>query len=143
MSARLLLAALLCLAACSDAPIQSRIVGDAMPHPVGNVAGDPAQGKTVFTDRDGGHCVLCHRVDGLEALFQGNLGPDLSHVGARLEAGQIRLRIVDYSQVKESATMPPYFRINDLNQVQTSYVGKTVLSPEEVEHLVAYLASLK
>jgi sulfur-oxidizing protein SoxX len=39
--------------------------------------------------------------------------------------------------------MPPYFVTTGLTRVQTAYLGKTILSAQEVEDVVAYLASLE
>jgi sulfur-oxidizing protein SoxX len=81
-------------------------------------------------------------VAGLDAPFQGDLGPDLSRVGERLSAPQIRYRIVDASRLNPASIMPPYYRTESLHQVAEAYRGKTVLTGQQVEHLVAYLASL-
>jgi len=115
---------------------------DAMASPLA-VAGDPAIGRAIFSDRESGHCVLCHQVDGLEVPFQGNLGPALSDVGARLTEAQIRLRIVDNTKVNPGTVMPSYYRTTDLHQVGRAYQGETVLSAAEVEHLVAWLSQLR
>ena len=114
---------------------------DAMASPLA-VAGDPAIGRAIFSDRESGHCVLCHQVDGLKVPFQGNLGPALSDVGARLTEAQIRLRIVDNTKVNPGTVMPSYYRTTDLHQVGRAYQGETVLSAAEVEHLVAWLSQL-
>ena len=42
----------------------------------------------------------------------GNLGPPLSGVGGRLNAGQIRSRVVDPTRANPDAAMPSYFRIH-------------------------------
>ena len=114
---------------------------DAMASPLA-AAGDPAIGRSIFSDRESGHCVLCHQVDGLKVPFQGNLGPALSDVGARLTEAQIRLRIVDNTKVNPGTVMPSYYRTTDLHQVGRAYQGETVLSAAEVEHLVAWLSQL-
>ena len=100
-------------------------------------------GKTVFVDRDQGHCVLCHKIDGLDAEFQGNIGPDLSTVGDRLSPAQIRFRLVDLQSLMPDTVMPSYYRLHDLNQVQAQFQGQTILNAEQIEHLVAYLSSRK
>ena len=128
------------LAGCTAQPV---IDGDSMPLPLGGIEGDPVAGEQIFVARESGHCVLCHQVNGLSAPFQGNLGPSLSDVGARLSPGQIRLRLVDASLVNPGTVMPPYHRTNDLNQVDAAYTGKPVLTEAEIEHLVAYLAGLR
>eukprot|EP00439_Symbiodinium_sp_Y106_P089637 s1_g2173.t1 len=143
----LVLAVAVLIAGCdqeSDALVQaSDIVGDSLPGPLTAAKADPDRGAHVFADRDSGHCVLCHQVDGLDAPFQGNVGPALSDIGDRLSPGQIRLRIVDYQLVKPGAVMPSYYRIHDLNRVSSDYEGKPALGAQDVEDLVAYLATLK
>jgi len=115
---------------------------DATPEPLVAERGSAAAGREIFVDRSTGHCVLCHRVADLDAPFQGNLGPDLSGIGQRLSAAQIRYRIVDVSRLNPATIMPPYYRTESLHQVGEAYRGKTVLTGVEIEHLVAYLASL-
>jgi sulfur-oxidizing protein SoxX len=87
--------------------------------------------------------VLCHRVASLPVTFQGDLGPDLSSVGARLTPAQLRLRIVDASLLNPRTIMPPYYRTWGLSQVAIEYRNKPVLTALQVEQLVSYLASLQ
>jgi L-cysteine S-thiosulfotransferase len=115
---------------------------DATSEPIAAEPGRAAAGRDIFVDRTSGHCVLCHRVAGLDAPFQGDLGPDLSDIGARLSAAQIRYRIIDVSRLNPATIMPPYYRTESLHQVAEAYRGKTVLTGVEIEHLVAYLSSL-
>lgn len=115
---------------------------DAIAEPLVAGGGDPEEGRRIFVDRESGHCVLCHQVAGLDAPFQGDLGPALTGVGARLSSGQIRLRIVDSSRVNPATIMPPYHRTRQLERVGKAYQGQPVLTVTEVEHLVAWLASL-
>lgn len=140
------LAALL-LFACMSAPglgdSAPAIVGDGMPQPLTGLTANPADGKRVFSNRDAGHCVLCHRVATLPVTFQGDLGPDLSSVGARLTPAQLRLRIVDASLLNPRTIMPPYYRTRGLSQVASDYRNKPVLTALQVEQLVSYLASLQ
>lgn len=119
------------------------IVGDTIPVPLTEKIGSASEGARIFADREAGHCVLCHVVSSQDAEFQGNVGPDLSLIGDRLSPGQIRLRIVDYQALKPDVLMPSYYRTHGFRQVAEAYAGQTVLSAEEVEHLVAYLSSLK
>ena len=135
-------AALTCLLLAAWSLAGKAQEADAMASPLA-AAGDPAIGRAIFSDRESGHCVLCHQVDGLEVPFQGNLGPALSGVGARLTEAQIRLRIVDNTKVNPGTVMPSYYRTADLYQVGRAYQGETVLSAAEVEHLVAWLSQLR
>lgn len=141
----LILALVLC--ACSEADTaligSAQIVGDTIPAPLTNSPGNARRGKTVFAEREQGHCVLCHEVSGLDVPFQGNIGPALTEVGTRLNPAQLRLRIVDYQFVTPGTLMPSYYRNHDLYQVQEDYAGETILSAQQVEDLVAYLSQLE
>ena len=144
---RVMVMASAALAACSaEAPgliTQQQITGDAIEAALTLDPGDATRGRLVFEARDRGHCVLCHAVAGLEAEFQGNVGPDLSTVGDRLSAGQLRLRIVDYQIIRPGAVMPSYFRNHNLHQVGSEYEGTTILSAQDIEDLVVYLSERK
>jgi sulfur-oxidizing protein SoxX len=39
--------------------------------------------------------------------------------------------------------MPPYYRIDGLKRVAPAYEGKPVLTAEQIEDVVAYLATLR
>jgi sulfur-oxidizing protein SoxX len=90
-----------------------------------------------------GLCLLCHNGPFPEERFQGNLAPDLTGAGARLSAGEIRLRIVDASRVNPNSIMPPYFRTENLDRVAPAYRGRTVLTAQQIEDVVAFLVTLK
>jgi L-cysteine S-thiosulfotransferase len=140
------LASLLTVACTPDGPrlvAPNKIDVDSIPLPLADTLADAAHGKTLFVSRDGGHCVLCHQVAGLDAEFQGDVGPALTGIGSRLSPGQLRLRVVDYELVQPGVLMPSYYRSHDLYQVSDAHEGKPVLSADDVEDLVAYLSSLK
>lgn len=73
----------------------------------------------------------------------GDLAPDLSGVGARLSAAQIRLRIVDPGRVNPATIMPAYFKTDGLQRVAPAFRGKTILTAQQIEDVVAFLATLK
>jgi L-cysteine S-thiosulfotransferase len=104
-------------------------------------AGDPARGREVFVSRAGGHCVLCHAAPGVGSA--GNVGPSLAGVGARLTRGEIRLRIADMPRLNPDAAMPAFHRTEGLVRVAPEYRGKPALSGQQVEDLVAWLATLR
>ncbi len=72
----------------------------------------------------------------------GEVGPPLAGVGARLSPGQIRLRLVDPTRVNPAAAMPAYHRVDGLAKVDPRWRGRPVLSAQEIEDVVAYLATL-
>lgn len=143
----LVLLVLLSLTACGERAdrlvASDQIIGDAIPASLTSAPGNVEHGEMEFISRDGAHCVLCHVVDGLDAEFQGNVGPDLSLVGDRFTSGQIRLRIVDYQIVQPGTLMPSYYRTHDLYQVGDEFTDAPVLSAQDVEDLVAYLSALR
>jgi sulfur-oxidizing protein SoxX len=122
--------------------VKYEIVGDAIPTPLTGEAGDPARGRAIVGDRRHGLCLLCHSGPFPEDRLQGTLAPSLVGAGSRLTAGQLRLRIVDASHVNPKTIMPPYYRTRDLTRVGPSYAGKPILGAEEVEDVVAFLATL-
>ena len=122
---------------------QSVIANDTLPSSLTGTTGDAERGRKIVLDRHVGLCLLCHSGPFPEERFQGDLAPNLSGVGARLSAGQIRARIVDASRVNPNTIMPPYFRTENLQRVAPAYRGKTVLSAEQIEDVVAFLITLK
>jgi L-cysteine S-thiosulfotransferase len=103
--------------------------------------GDPVRGREVFVSREGGHCVLCHSVPGVD--IAGNVGPPLAGVGSRLTPSQIRLRVADITRVNPDAAMPAFHRTESLRRVAPEYRARPVLSGQQVEDVVAWLSTLK
>jgi sulfur-oxidizing protein SoxX len=118
------------------------VVGDAIPRPLGDLAGDATRGAALVRDRERGNCLICHQGADAAEPFQGTIGPPLAGVGTRLDAGQIRLRLVDASLLNPQTVMPPYFRTENLHDVAPAYRGKPALSAQEIEDVVSYLATL-
>jgi sulfur-oxidizing protein SoxX len=110
--------------------------------PLTDRPGDPERGRAVLLDRDRGHCLLCHAIDQVDEGFQGSIGPPLSDVGDRLGTGELRRRIVDPTRLNPATAMPAYFRTDGLRQVAAEYIGKPILTAQEVEDVVAFLATL-
>ena len=105
--------------------------------------GDAARGQAIVLKRQEGLCLLCHSGPFPQEPFQGNLAPTLSGVGARLSAGQLRLRMMDSRQVNPDSIMPPYFETRGLQRVGTAFSGKTLLTAQQVEDVVAFLQTLQ
>jgi sulfur-oxidizing protein SoxX len=123
--------------------LSTAAASDTLPSSLTGAAGDPVAGRKIVLDRHVGLCLLCHSGPFPEERFQGNLAPDLTGVGARLSAGEIRLKIVDASRVNPDSIMPPYFRTESLERVAPAYRGKTVLTAQQIEDVVSFLATLK
>jgi sulfur-oxidizing protein SoxX len=105
--------------------------------------GDPARGRAIVASRQVGLCLLCHSGPFPEERFQGNLAPDLAGAGSRWSEGQLRLRIVDPARINPATIMPAYHRTEGLVRVAPAYRGKPVLTPEQIEDVVAFLTTLR
>ena len=119
------------------------VVGDAIPAPLTGVAGDPASGRVIVISRQRGLCLLCHSGPFPEERFQGDLAPSLAGVGSRLSEGQLRLRLVDSRKLDPDTIMPSYYQTEGLNRVGAAWRDKPVLTAEEIEDVVAFLATLR
>jgi sulfur-oxidizing protein SoxX len=119
------------------------VAGDAIPEPLAGAKGDPARGRAIVADRQVGLCLLCHSGPIPEETMQGTIGPDLRGAGTRWTEGQLRLRIVDQSRINPDTIMPPFYRIEGLRRVPAAHRGKPLLTPEQIEDVVAYLATLR
>jgi sulfur-oxidizing protein SoxX len=124
--------ALASLSGCSAAPMND-ITSAAR--------GDPVRGREVFVSREGGFCVLCHAAPGVD--IAGDIGPSLAGVGSRLTPAELRARVADMSQVKADTAMPSFHRTEGLERVDPARQGKPVLNEQQLDDVVAYLASLK
>jgi len=142
-----LLAVLLALAVptarAQEGPSDVVVVGDAIPEPLAARPGDAARGRAIVANRSVGLCLLCHSGPIPEERFQGTLAPSLAGAGTRWSAGQLRLRIADGARLNPDTIMPPYYRTAGLQRVAKAFEGKTILTAEQVEDVVAYLATLK
>ena len=134
---RLKLSASLLLALCGTAA-----TAQGLPEPLTDTPGNPEEGRTIVTTRERGLCILCHSGPFPNVQFMGNLAPDLAGVGARLTVPELRQQIVDSRISNPETIMPPYHSTSGLTRVGEPWKGTTILTAQEVEDVVAYLATL-
>jgi sulfur-oxidizing protein SoxX len=120
-----------------------RVIADGIPEAIGGIAGDAERGRALILGRESANCVLCHALPDPGVRFSGDLGPPLGGVGRTFYVAQLRLRVVDSTRVNPTTIMPSYYRIEGLDRVAGAYRGKPILGAEQVEDIVAYLATLK
>jgi L-cysteine S-thiosulfotransferase len=119
------------------------VAADSLPASLTGAKGDPVRGRAVVANKQVGLCLLCHAGPFPEERFQGDLAPDLSGSGARWTEGELRLRLVDPQKLNRGTIMPSYQRTEGLQRVAPAFRGKPLLTPEQIEDVVAYLGTLK
>jgi sulfur-oxidizing protein SoxX len=119
------------------------VVADGVPEALAVAPGDAGRGRALIVARDVANCTLCHAISDAANRFAGNLGPPLDGIGRKLSVAQLRLRVADNLRLNASTIMPSYYRIDGLDRVAAEYRGKPILTEQEIEDIIAYLATLK
>lgn len=110
--------------------------GAAWAEPV--AASEAAQrGYQLLLQRQDSGCVLCHRIPGLPV--GGDIGPSLEGLSARASAPEVRERIADPRRFNPLTLMPAYLSLTGLTNVAQAYQGKTILTEQGLDDIVAYL----
>jgi L-cysteine S-thiosulfotransferase len=118
------------------------ISGDGIADSLTGASGDAARGRALVAERSS-TCILCHSAPLPEVRFQGDLAPSLAGAGSRWSVPQLRLRLVDATRLNPATIMPSYYRVDGLERVGRNWQGKPILSAEQIEDIVAYLATLR
>jgi sulfur-oxidizing protein SoxX len=142
----LVLLTLALLVGCGGARAQDRLVpytvaDGGIATPLTDQPGDPARGRAIVFDRQRGACLNCHAVPG--ARSPGTLAPDLAGVAARHPIAALRLRLVDPRRIDPESRMPAFYRVDGLVRVARAVAGKPLLQPQDIEDVLAYLATLE
>lgn len=151
IAARLTLAAAALCAGITAAVAKDVPPGDVkiedgkLAQPVTDAAADVAEGRKFFADRRLGNCLACHaNSDMSDQLFHGEVGPPLDGVAERWSPEELRAIVVNSKAVfGEQTVMPGFYSLDVGKDVAENFQGKTILTAEQVESIVAYLATLK
>ena len=134
------------LSSVADAPklVNYKIVDEiSIPKSLTGKAGNAEKGRKLAIHRKKGNCLACHKMPIPEQQFHGTIGPDLVGVGSRYSAGELRLRLVDSKVINEDTIMPSFYRNTGYTAVLKKFKGKTLISAQGVEDILAYLMTLK
>lgn len=117
----------------------------AVAQPVSETKGDPAKGREWFTDRKLGNCLACHANPDLADLpFHGEVGPSMDGVADRWSEAELRGIVINPKKTFSDETiMPAFYRADGFKRPLEDFEGKTILTAEQVEDVVAYLMTLK
>ena len=109
------------------------------------VPGNPEEGAKVLANRGLGNCLACHAVAPLESeQFHGNVGPSLDGVADRWSAEELRAIVVNAKHIfTEQTVMPAFYSLDYGINPRKDLEGKTILTAQQVEDVVAYLGTLK
>lgn len=123
--------------------VKYSIVGDGIPQSLTGKPGDAAKGRKIAFNRKQGNCLACHKMPIPEQQFHGEVAPDLAGVADRVTEAEMRLRIINPKVINPDTFMPAFYRNAGFNRVLKKFKGKSILSAEQVEDLVAYMMTLK
>ncbi|MDH5189321.1 MAG: sulfur oxidation c-type cytochrome SoxX [Rhodospirillaceae bacterium] len=118
------------------------IVDGTIPQSLTGTPGDADAGRKTAIDRKKGNCLACHVMPIPEQQFHGETGPALDGIGDRLSEAELRMRMVDAKVINPDTMMPSFYKTGQ-HMVLKKFEGKTILSAQEVEDVVAYLLTLK
>ena len=108
------------------------------------VAGDATSGRKLFMNRKKGNCLACHvNSEMAEQTFHGEVGPELDGVANRWGAAELRGILVNSKNMFEGTIMPAFYKDSGYNRILKKFDGKTILSAQEVEDLLAYVMTLR
>lgn len=119
------------------------VINDGIPVALTEQPGDATRGRDIAANRQVGMCPLCHQLPANSDRFQGDIATSLTGAGTRWTVSQLRLRIVDARRLSADSVMPAYYKLNGLTRVGTNWRDRPILNAQQVEDVVAWLASLK
>ena len=123
--------------------VKYKVVDLTIPKSLTGKPGNAKRGRKLAINRKKGNCLACHTMPAPEQADHGEIGGTLFGVAKRYKLGELRLRVVDPKKINPSTIMPAFYRIKGLHRVQKKWKGKTIISAQEVEDVLAYLMTLK
>jgi len=119
--------------------------------PLTAVTGDPVAGREIVGNKGLGNCVACHEVTDLSDVpFHGEIGPALDGAGERWSKAELRGIVSNAKIMFEDSLMPSFYKTEGFIRPGNAYTGEAaddtfgpLLSAQQIEDVVAYLATLK
>ncbi|MEM7777038.1 MAG: sulfur oxidation c-type cytochrome SoxX [Pseudomonadota bacterium] len=126
-------------------PDDVKIVDGVLEKSLTGQPGDPAKGRQWAKNRRLGNCLACHvNSDMKEEQFHGEVGPTLDGVADRYDIPTLRAMLVNSKAVFGDETiMPAFYRATGFFRNADKFKGKTILTAQQVEDVLAYLVTLK
>jgi sulfur-oxidizing protein SoxX len=119
----------------SDGVVEASLTGQ---------AGDPVAGRAVFANRKQGNCLACHANSDLsEESFHGEVGPLMDGVAGRWSEAELRGIVSNAKMTFDGTMMPAFYIDSGYERPLEDFAGKSILTAQQVEDVVAYLMTLK
>ncbi len=99
----------------------------------------PGQGFRIMNAGNAGNCIACHALPGQTGLVS-TFGPTLDKVASRYSPEELRQWVSDARKIKPNTLMPPFGTTQGTN---ASVRAQSILSEEQIDHVVAALLTLK
>jgi len=139
MKHRICLILALVFASAQAQVVDYKVEGDGIPRALTGTPGNAARGRALIAKKEAANCLQCHAIKDKD-MAGGSKGPALDGIGANLTPAQLRLSVVDNTRVSRGSAMPSFHKAGTL---QASDAAKPVLGAQEIEDVVAYLATLR
>ncbi|MEZ5873201.1 MAG: sulfur oxidation c-type cytochrome SoxX [Nitratireductor sp.] len=127
------------------APGDVKIADNMLAMSISGADGNAEEGASAFKDRGLGNCLACHANSAMsKELFHGDVGPSLDGVAGRYKPEELRAIVVNSKAVfGEETVMPGFYSLEVGKNPAKDREGKTILTAQQVEDIVAYLTTLK
>jgi L-cysteine S-thiosulfotransferase len=130
-----------------DTYVPQKIVDGAISASLTGVAGNPEEGVKAIANRAIGNCVACHQSNSkalAKEAFKGDIAPPLDGAGDRYSPEQLRAIIVNAKEaLNPESAMPAFYVADPAPRVAEKFKGKTIMTAQQVEDVVAFLSTLK
>ena len=156
MSTRSILGAISLVFAASSAgaetaPADVTFSDGAVEASLSGAPGNADEGMKVMTTRGLGNCIACHEVTALnDHPFHGEVGPPLDGVGDRWSEAELRGIVANAKMMFDETVMPAFYKSSGFVRPGNGFSGKAaegdlppLLTPQQIEDVVAYLLTLK
>ncbi|MDW4498753.1 sulfur oxidation c-type cytochrome SoxX [Sulfitobacter sp. D35] len=137
--------------AAEIAPTEVSYEDGAVSAPLSAQPGDAANGRVIVGDKSQGNCVACHAVSDLSDVpFHGEIGPPLDGAGDRWSEAELRGIVSNAKMMFPESMMPSFYKTEGFVRPGNAYTGDAaddtfgpILTAQQIEDVVAYLATLK
>jgi L-cysteine S-thiosulfotransferase len=130
------------MAASAADLVKYKVIGKSIPKSLTGKPGDAKKGVKTAVNRKTGNCLACHSIPGVKQADHGQVGPPLMGVAKRYKEGELRLRLVEPKRLNPDTIMPSYYRNVGFHRLQKKWKGKTIISAQDVEDILAFLKTL-